>query len=94
MRALLCSKSDVASLVTQPSSSIVHEHYIYKKLVLYNIYAIITLQVINKILERKDRQPVKVDFKIYLTENTVTRWEAVSSLQSCNHRFSLPIVKF
>ncbi|CAH2056319.1 unnamed protein product, partial [Iphiclides podalirius] len=33
--------------------------------------------VIGKILERKDRQPVKVDFKIYLTENTVTRWEAV-----------------
>lgn len=32
---------------------------------------------INKILERKDRQPVKVDFKIYLTENTVNRWEAV-----------------
>ncbi|PZC72317.1 hypothetical protein B5X24_HaOG211328 [Helicoverpa armigera] len=34
-------------------------------------------QVIAKILERKDKQPVKVDFKIFLTENTVTRWEAV-----------------
>ncbi|KAF9805534.1 hypothetical protein SFRURICE_020919 [Spodoptera frugiperda] len=34
-------------------------------------------QVISKILERKDRQPVKIDFKIFLTENTVTRWEAV-----------------
>ncbi|XP_063544709.1 LOW QUALITY PROTEIN: ornithine decarboxylase antizyme [Cydia strobilella] len=33
--------------------------------------------VVNKILERKDRQPVKIDFKIFLTENTVTRWEAV-----------------
>ncbi|KAL0809596.1 hypothetical protein ABMA28_011129 [Loxostege sticticalis] len=33
--------------------------------------------VISKILERKDRQPVKIDFKIYLTENTVVRWEAV-----------------
>ncbi|XP_069364095.1 LOW QUALITY PROTEIN: ornithine decarboxylase antizyme [Maniola hyperantus] len=33
--------------------------------------------VINKILERKDRQPVKIDFKIFLTENTLTRWEAV-----------------
>ncbi|CAB3241667.1 unnamed protein product [Arctia plantaginis] len=33
--------------------------------------------VISKILDRKDRQPVKIDFKIYLTENTVTRWEAV-----------------
>lgn len=33
--------------------------------------------VIRKILERKDRQPVKIDFKIYLTENTLTRWEAV-----------------
>ncbi|CAG4957853.1 unnamed protein product [Parnassius apollo] len=33
--------------------------------------------VISKILERKDRQPVKIDFKIFLTENTVTRWEAV-----------------
>ncbi|MCQ9140720.1 ornithine decarboxylase antizyme [Bacillus amyloliquefaciens] len=25
----------------------------------------------------KDKQPVKVDFKIFLTENTVVRWEAV-----------------
>ncbi|KAJ0170275.1 hypothetical protein K1T71_014203 [Dendrolimus kikuchii] len=33
--------------------------------------------VISKILERKDRQPVKIEFKIYLTENTFTRWEAV-----------------
>lgn len=33
--------------------------------------------VISKILERKDKQPVKVEFKIFLTENTVTRWEAV-----------------
>ncbi|KPI96483.1 Ornithine decarboxylase antizyme [Papilio xuthus] len=33
--------------------------------------------VISKILERKDRQPVKIEFKIFLTENTVTRWEAV-----------------
>lgn len=33
--------------------------------------------IISKILERKDRQPVKVEFKIYLTENTFTRWEAV-----------------
>ena len=33
--------------------------------------------VISKILERKDRQPVKIDFKIYLTENTMVRWEAV-----------------
>ncbi|XP_053621220.1 LOW QUALITY PROTEIN: ornithine decarboxylase antizyme 2 [Plodia interpunctella] len=32
---------------------------------------------IAKILSRKDRQPVKIDFKILLTENTVTRWEAV-----------------
>ncbi|XP_013191439.1 LOW QUALITY PROTEIN: ornithine decarboxylase antizyme 2 [Amyelois transitella] len=32
---------------------------------------------IAKILERKDRQPVKIDFKILLTENTLTRWEAV-----------------
>ncbi|XP_041988597.1 LOW QUALITY PROTEIN: ornithine decarboxylase antizyme 2 [Aricia agestis] len=36
-------------------------------------------EVISKILERKDRQPVKVDFKIFLTENTITRWEAVVS---------------
>ncbi|KAI5638082.1 ornithine decarboxylase antizyme domain-containing protein [Phthorimaea operculella] len=36
-------------------------------------------QVINAILERKDKQPVKVEFKIYLTENTYTRWEAVVS---------------
>ncbi|KAJ2938306.1 hypothetical protein O0L34_g13223 [Tuta absoluta] len=36
-------------------------------------------QVINAILERKDKQPVKVEFKIYLTENTCTRWEAVVS---------------
>ncbi|XP_059062511.1 LOW QUALITY PROTEIN: ornithine decarboxylase antizyme 1 [Achroia grisella] len=34
-------------------------------------------EIIRKILERKDRQPVKIDFKIFLTENTVTRWEAV-----------------
>ncbi|XP_073964660.1 LOW QUALITY PROTEIN: ornithine decarboxylase antizyme [Choristoneura fumiferana] len=33
--------------------------------------------VVNKILERKDRQPVKIDFKIFLTENTMMRWEAV-----------------
>ncbi|XP_046974747.1 LOW QUALITY PROTEIN: ornithine decarboxylase antizyme [Vanessa cardui] len=33
--------------------------------------------VIGKILERKDKQPVKIEFKIFLTENTVTRWEAV-----------------
>lgn len=33
--------------------------------------------VIRKILERKDKQPVKIEFKIYLTENTVLRWEAV-----------------
>lgn len=33
--------------------------------------------VISKILERKERQPVKIEFKIYLTENTFTRWEAV-----------------
>ncbi|KAL4706284.1 hypothetical protein ACJJTC_017451 [Scirpophaga incertulas] len=33
--------------------------------------------VIRKILERKDRQPVKIDFKIFLTENTMVRWEAV-----------------
>ncbi|CAH2083981.1 unnamed protein product [Euphydryas editha] len=33
--------------------------------------------VISKILERKDKQPVKIEFKIFLTENTVTRWEAV-----------------
>lgn len=33
--------------------------------------------VIRKILDRKDKQPVKIDFKIFLTENTVTRWEAV-----------------
>lgn len=36
-------------------------------------------QVVAKILERKERQPVKIDFKIYLTENTATRWEAVVS---------------
>ena len=36
-------------------------------------------EVIAQILERKDRQPVKVEFKIYLTENTSTRWEAVVS---------------
>lgn len=34
-------------------------------------------QVVNKILERKDKHPVKIEFKIYLTENTVIRWEAV-----------------
>ncbi|CAH0716998.1 unnamed protein product, partial [Brenthis ino] len=33
--------------------------------------------VINKILERKDKQPVKIDLKIFLTENVITRWEAV-----------------
>ncbi|XP_038217631.1 LOW QUALITY PROTEIN: ornithine decarboxylase antizyme 1 [Zerene cesonia] len=32
---------------------------------------------IRKILERKDAKAVKIDFKIYLTENTLTRWEAV-----------------
>ncbi|CAK1548805.1 unnamed protein product [Leptosia nina] len=32
---------------------------------------------IRKILERKDAKAVKIDFKIYLTENTFTRWEAV-----------------
>lgn len=34
-------------------------------------------QIINAILERKERQPVKVDFKIFLTENTASLWEAV-----------------
>lgn len=34
-------------------------------------------QVINQILERKHQQPVKVEFKICLTENTHTQWEAV-----------------
>lgn len=43
-------------------------------------------QIINKILERKDRQPVKIDFKIFLTENTVNRWEAVSIIYSCGIR--------
>ncbi|GBP92185.1 Ornithine decarboxylase antizyme [Eumeta japonica] len=33
--------------------------------------------VIGKILERKAQQPVKIDFKIFLTENTATHWEAV-----------------
>lgn len=31
----------------------------------------------SKILERKDKQPVKVDFQIFLTESTLNRWEAV-----------------
>ncbi|CAG9784767.1 unnamed protein product [Diatraea saccharalis] len=35
-------------------------------------------EVISKILERKDRQPTKIEFKIFLTENTMVRWEAVS----------------
>ncbi|CAH0404339.1 unnamed protein product [Chilo suppressalis] len=34
-------------------------------------------EAISKILERKDRQPTKIDFKIFLTENTMVRWEAV-----------------
>ncbi|XP_026316290.1 LOW QUALITY PROTEIN: ornithine decarboxylase antizyme [Hyposmocoma kahamanoa] len=34
-------------------------------------------QVIRQILERKDIRPVKVEFKIFLTETTMTRWEAV-----------------
>ncbi|XP_032525185.2 LOW QUALITY PROTEIN: ornithine decarboxylase antizyme 2 [Danaus plexippus] len=39
-------------------------------------------EVIARILELKDRKPVKVEFKIYLTENTVTRWEAVVKQKS------------
>ncbi|XP_047513487.1 LOW QUALITY PROTEIN: ornithine decarboxylase antizyme 1 [Pieris napi] len=34
-------------------------------------------ETIRKILERKDSKAVKIDLKIYLTENTFTRWEAV-----------------
>ncbi|CAG9573418.1 unnamed protein product [Danaus chrysippus] len=39
-------------------------------------------EVIARILELKDRKPVKIEFKIYLTENTVTRWEAVVNKKS------------
>lgn len=35
--------------------------------------------VLAKILERKEVRPVKIDFKIYVTPNTATRWEAVVS---------------
>ncbi|KAG6447215.1 hypothetical protein O3G_MSEX004888 [Manduca sexta] len=34
-------------------------------------------QTVSKILEFKERRPVKIEFKIHLTENTVIRWEAV-----------------
>ncbi|XP_072937472.1 LOW QUALITY PROTEIN: ornithine decarboxylase antizyme 2 [Epargyreus clarus] len=33
--------------------------------------------IIEKILARKDRDPTKINFKVYLTEQNYTRWECV-----------------
>lgn len=60
--------SSAESLITEPSSP-THTHPA--------LHQQRREAVISKILERKDKQPVKIDFKIFLTENTVTRWEAV-----------------